>query len=142
MSMRRKQPSGERKGIVSAERPRGGRGDHARPTRPPMGRSVPYNDLVRKRDENTEQHVESALAALADSTAQRAQSIEACWASSIGWEDNIRRICREAIPISPKEYAPTMAQIAHTLGISEKTLQHIRARPDGTAAWPRPTDLS
>jgi hypothetical protein len=72
----------------------------------------------------------------------RQDSIDQLWARTVEWEDTVRKACREAIPISQKEFAPTMAQIAKVLGISEKTLQHVRRRPDGTAAWPRPTDLA
>lgn len=94
---------------------------------------------MRKRDEKTQAKVDAILAELREATDRRHQATEAYLAVCIEWEDTVRRAYRRALRITSKELAPTVAEMADELEISQKSLQLVRHREDGTAAIPRPT---
>jgi hypothetical protein len=93
---------------------------------------------VRKRDEATQAQVDAILTELREVTRRRNDATEAYLAVCVEWEDTVRRAYRRALRVTSKELAPTVAEMADELEISQKSLQLVRHREDGTAAIPRP----
>lgn len=94
---------------------------------------------MRDRSPETQRHVQAILDDLRTATDRRDKATATYQAECIEWEDAVRRAYRLAQRVSAKELAPTVAEMAQVLGISEKSLQNMRHRAAGTAAWPRPT---
>jgi hypothetical protein len=98
---------------------------------------------MQDRDEATQTLSEQILDDLRKARARRDEATEIYLAECVEWEDAVRAAYRRALRRSSKAFAPTVTEMARELGISEKSLQLVRHRVDGTAAIPRPNpDLS
>jgi hypothetical protein len=93
---------------------------------------------VRHRDEATQAQVDAILERLRRATDRRTAATEVYLAECVEWEDEVRAAYRGALRVTSKELAPTVSEMANELEISEKSLQLVRHRQDGTAAIPRP----
>lgn len=93
---------------------------------------------MRHRDEATQAQVDAILARLRQATDRRTAATEIYLAECVEWEDEVRAAYRGALRVTSKELAPTVSEMANELEISEKSLQLVRHRQDGTAAIPRP----
>jgi hypothetical protein len=93
---------------------------------------------MRDRDQDRQARVEEILNSLREATQRREEASQLYLAECIAWEDAARQAYTDAIRIHSKELEPTVTEMADALDISEKTFQHVRHRPPGTAAWPRP----
>jgi AraC-like DNA-binding protein len=93
---------------------------------------------MRDREEHQQQRVDEILSSLREATERRDDASQLYLSECIAWEDAVRRAYEDAIRVNAKELEPTIAEMADALEISEKTFQHVRHRPPGTAAWPRP----
>lgn len=94
---------------------------------------------MRDRDEATQNLTEEILDDLRRAKARRDAATRDYLDECVEWEDTVRAAYRRALRRSSKAFAPTVTEMARELGISEKSLQLVRHRTDGTAAIPRPT---
>jgi hypothetical protein len=93
---------------------------------------------MRDRADYQQDRVNEILNGLRAAKKTREEASAIYLAECIEWEEAVRLAYADAIRVSAKELEPTVAEMADALEISEKSLQHVRHRPPGTAAWPRP----